>query len=137
MTRGAFFALVAIVVTVVAARLSLGVGWHWRARYADGEAKLHFFADRRERLQNIAVATYAPYCLGHRGLARITLVEPASNRRAVVVTFDELYDVIVLGRKRAAVVIDCADGLRRVDLSVAAAPEWRKELLQEAAIAGG
>jgi hypothetical protein len=105
--------------------------------FREREAKLHFFADRRDRLQNIAAATYASYCLGHRGLTRITLVEHASNGRVVVVTFDELYDVIVLGRKRVVVAIDCADGSRRVDRSVTVAPEWRKELLQEAAIAGG
>jgi hypothetical protein len=106
-------------------------------RKAEATAKLEYFANRRDRLKSIAVATYTSYCVGHRGLRRITLVETVGNGRVAVVTFDELYDVIVLDRKRTAVVIDCADGMRRVDPNVAVAREWRYELLQEAASAGG
>jgi hypothetical protein len=132
--RSAFFALAAIAAFVACAGALIAANARREPQYVDREAKLHFFAHRRERLQNIAEATYTSYCLRHRGLARITLVEPASNRRVVVVTIDELYDVIVSGRKRAAVVIDCADGMRRVDRGVTVAPEWRKKLLQEAAV---
>lgn len=110
---------------------------HRHASYQSADARLHYFANRRARLSEIAVSQYAVRCQGHGGVAVIALGERNRLGRYDIVHLDALYGILFASSHPGFLVaVKCRDGSVSTDQPDSLFAKWRPEMRREAELAG-